>query len=108
MGSAAVWWEQFLGVSAYLVTDTVAVFSVGRLDVVVAEQWDLPDGGLVCWGVDDVQSALNGALARGATPRIPLNVVGAGLEIASVMTPEGAVVGFAGRRRRVRSSRRTK
>lgn len=95
--SSVQWWEQYLGVSPHLVTDTVAVFRVGRVDVVVAEQWDLPEGGLACWGVDDVPVALEDAVAAGATLRIPLIVIGASLEIASVTTPGGAAAGFARR-----------
>ena len=97
LNTSVQWWEQYLGVSPHLVTATVVVFRARHVDVVVVEQWDLPEGGLACWCVEDVSAALDDALARGATVRFPLSVIGNSLEIAGVTTSDGVVVGYARR-----------
>ena len=53
------------------------------------------DGGAqVYWGVDDIPSALESALAQGAQVIGPATDVGEGIVTATVRLPDGCVVGL--------------
>ena len=52
------------------------------------------DGSLTYWGVEKIDAAIEHALAIGATPHLPIQDVGGGIKIASVLDPFGNVVGL--------------
>ena len=54
----------------------------------------LGEGGLVYWGVDNVESEVARALAHGAPEHSPATDVGDGIVTATVRTPMGSIVGF--------------
>ena len=99
VGGVTSWWEHVLGVPPHLVGEGFALFDAGRVAVIVATGLNLPESGLACWEVDDVHVAVNLALARGATPCVPMTDIGSSFQIASVTAPDGAVIGFATRSR---------
>ena len=55
---------------------------------------DPTQGALVHWGVPDVASAIEAAVATGAALHGPATDVGEGIVTRSVRTPNGAILGF--------------
>ncbi len=53
-----------------------------------------PGGPLAYWGVANIESAHEAAVALGAKPHLPIQDVGDGIKVASVLDPFGNVVGL--------------
>jgi hypothetical protein len=94
LGGARAWWTTFLGTGPYFDEPFYVGFEVGGYELGLLPDGNPSDGALAYWGVDDVASAFETALAQGATVHAPVAEVGGGIVTGSVTNPLGAIVGF--------------
>ncbi|MGB8649570.1 MAG: VOC family protein [Mycobacteriales bacterium] len=92
--AAREWWSGLLGIGPYFDQPFYVGFEVGGYELGLLPDADPSDGALTYWGVDDVQAAVDAALARGATVHVAAAEVGDGIVTATVRDPLGHVVGF--------------
>ena len=52
------------------------------------------DGPMTYWGVENIEQAYEAVLSIGAKPHLPIQDVGDGIKVASVLDPFGNVVGL--------------
>jgi predicted enzyme related to lactoylglutathione lyase len=69
-------------------------FDVGGYELGLRPDLESTDGALTYWGVDDVAAAVSAALDAGAGVHEQPQDVGDGIVVASVRSPQGAVLGF--------------
>jgi predicted enzyme related to lactoylglutathione lyase len=94
LDAARRWWTELLGFGPYFDEPFYVGFEVGGYELGLLPDANPADGALVYWGVDDVDAAVADALALGATVHVPPAEVGDGIVTATVVSPEGFVVGF--------------
>jgi catechol 2,3-dioxygenase-like lactoylglutathione lyase family enzyme len=92
--AAKTWWRGLLGADPYFDAPFYVGFEVGGYELGLLPNGDPTDGALTYWGVDDVASAFDAALAQGASEHAPVTDVGDGIVTATVRNPTGAIVGF--------------
>jgi len=92
--AAKTWWTDLLGADPYFDEPFYVGFNVGGYELGLLPEGDPADGALTYWGVDDVASAFDAALARGAVGHAPVAEVGGAIVTATVKSPTGAIVGF--------------
>jgi catechol 2,3-dioxygenase-like lactoylglutathione lyase family enzyme len=88
------WWSAFLGRPPYFDQPFYVGFEVGGYELGLLPGADPADGALTYWGVGDVSTAVDAAVAAGAVVHTPASEVGEGIVTATVRTPYDAVVGF--------------
>jgi len=91
---AKAWWGTLLGAEPYFDEPYYVGFDVAGYELGLLPVGDPGDGVLTYWGVDDVATAFEAALAEGAAAHAPVSDVGGGIVTASVTNPMGAIVGF--------------
>jgi len=94
LDAAKTWWSTILGAEPYFDEPYYVGFDVAGYELGLLPVGDPADGALTYWGVDDVATAFETALAEGATAHAPVSDVGGGIVTASVTNPVGAIVGF--------------
>ncbi len=92
--AAKAWWTTLLGAGPYFDEAFYVGYNVGGYELGLLPEADPAEGALAYWGVDDVASAFDAALAQGATAHAPVSDVGGGIVTGSVTIPSGALVGF--------------
>lgn len=100
--AAAQWYGEIFGVEPYFVRDGYSEFRIGRdqdefgiVDrrFVPGSAGRTPGGQFVYWAVEDVASAIESLLARGASVYEPVTVRSEGWVTAAVVDPFGNVIG---------------
>lgn len=99
LAAAKRWYTDVIGHGPYFDEPFYVGFDVGgyELGLVPAdEDEDRPgaDGVVAFWGVADPEAALARLLALGARPHEGLRDVGGGIVVASVLDPDGNVLGI--------------
>jgi len=98
LASAKAWYTDALGVSPYFDEPFYVGFNVGGyelgLDPDTSEVPSGAAGSVVYWGVTDADSAYARLLEMGARPHAPIQDVGGGVRIGSVLDPFGNVFGI--------------
>src|SRR5215217_1821528 len=94
LATAKAWWSGLLGIDPYFDEPFYVGFEVGGYELGLLPDANPSDGAITYWGVDDVASAVEAALAQGATSHAPVSEVGGGIVTGSVTNPMGAIVGF--------------
>ena len=94
LDAATRWWSELLGFGPYFDEPFYVGFEVGGYELGLLPDADPNDSALVYWGVDDVASAVDVALAAGATVHVPTAEVGDDIVTATVRTPGGEILGF--------------
>ena len=94
LGAAKGWWTTLLGVNPYFDEPFYVGFDVAGYELGLLPDGDATAGALTYWGVDDVASAVDAAVAQGASIHAPVSEVGGGIVTATVTNPMGAIVGF--------------
>lgn len=92
LAAAKAWYTDLLGQGPYFDEPFYVGFNVGgyELGLMPAE-----DGGssITYWGVPDADAAYEALLARGASPKAPVEDVGGGIRLGAVTDPFGNVLG---------------
>ncbi len=92
--AAKEWFADLLGFPPYFDEPFYVGFSVGGYELGLLPDGDTSDGALTYWGVDDVQAAMDIAIAKGATEHGAATEVGDGIVTGTVRSPSGAIVGL--------------
>jgi predicted enzyme related to lactoylglutathione lyase len=92
--AAKAWWTELLGFGPYFDKPFYVGFEAAGYELGLLPGADPADGALTYWGVDDVQAAVDAAVALGASVHTPATEVGDGIVTATVRNPQGSVVGF--------------
>ena len=94
LDAAKAWWTGLLGFGPYFDQPFYVGFEVAGYELGLLPDGDPAQGALTYWGVDDVQAALDAAVAAGATVHTAAQDVGEGIVTGSVTNPMGSIVGF--------------
>ena len=94
IAAAKAWYTEILGVEPYFDEPAYVGFDVGGFELGLFAFGDPAQGPKTYWGVADVDVALAHLLAAGATPEEDVAEVGAGIRMAAVRDPQGAVFGI--------------
>lgn len=98
LGRAKAWYTEALGKAPYFDQPFYVGFEVGgyELGLVPAEgeQRAGVGGTRAYWGVDDIEAAHRRLIGLGAGERTPIEDVGEGIQVATVLDPFGNVFGL--------------
>jgi catechol 2,3-dioxygenase-like lactoylglutathione lyase family enzyme len=94
LDAAKRWWTELLGFGPYFDQPFYVGYEVGGYELGLLPTADPAEGALTYWGVDDVQAAVDAAVALGATVHVAASEVGEGIVTATVTNPQGSIVGF--------------
>ncbi len=94
LAASKEWWSTHLGQEPYFDEPFYVGFNVAGYELGLLPDGDQKDGAQVYWGVEDVSSAVEDALAKGAREVAPVSDVGGGIITATVKIPDGSLVGF--------------
>jgi len=94
LAAAKAWWTGYLGTPPYFDEPFYVGFNPGGYELGLLPDADPSQGALTYWGVEDVASAVEGALQAGAIVHSPAGDVGDGIITATVTIPSGSIVGF--------------
>ena len=94
LAATKAWWSEFLGMDPYFDEPFYVGFNPGGYELGLLPDAEPASGALTYWGVEDVASAVAGALKAGAREHSPATDVGDGIVTATVQTPDGSIVGF--------------
>jgi predicted enzyme related to lactoylglutathione lyase len=94
---AKAWYSRVLGVQPYFDQPFYVGFNVGGYELGLQD--DAPAGTQVAnvvayWGVSDAQAAFDHLLSCGAAAKSPVQDVGEGIKVATVLDPFGNVFGL--------------
>ena len=92
--AAKVWWTGLLGFGPYFDQPFYVGYEVAGYELGLLPDGDPGDGALVYWGVDDVEAAMQEALAAGASVHAAAIEVGDGIVTGTVRSPSGSIVGL--------------
>ena len=96
LAAAKAWYSQLLGAAPYFDQPFYVGFNVSgyELGLHPAQEGEAPgphSGGVAYWGVANAQASLERLLSLGATQQHPVQNVGDGIKVASVLDPFGNV-----------------
>lgn len=94
LDAAKAWWTELLGIEPYFDEPFYVGYEVGGYELGLLPTADPADGALTYWGVADVKSAVDAAIAAGAREHVPASEVGGGIVTATVRTPAGVILGL--------------
>ena len=98
LGRAKEWYRKATGIDPYFDQPFYVGFNIGGyelgLDPDVEKQKPGAGGATAYWGVSNAEAACARLLEAGARPHVPLQDVGDGIRVASVLDPFGNVLGI--------------
>lgn len=94
LDASKAYWSNLLGFEPYFDQPFYVGFNVAGYELGLLPDADPVDGSTTCWGVEDVQQAMDQAIALGAREYSPCTDVGEEIMTGSVRLPDGALVGF--------------
>lgn len=93
LDAAKTWWTGFLGFEPYFDEPFYVGFEVAGYELALNPDADPALGAITYWGVADAEASLATLLAAGARESSSVQEVGAGIRVAAVIEPGGAVLG---------------
>jgi|SRR5688572_7829668 len=98
LSKAKAWYAAVLGVEPYFSEPFYVGFNVGGFELGLdpdAKDLAQGSGGVIAyWGVENADAALKRLLELGATTHRPIQDVGEGIRVASVLDPSGNILGI--------------
>jgi predicted enzyme related to lactoylglutathione lyase len=91
---AKKWYSMILGIQPYFDQPFYVGFNVGGYELGLAPRSTASSGPITYWGVEDADEALTKLLAAGAHEQNPVQDVGEGIRLGSVIDPFGNSLGF--------------
>jgi catechol 2,3-dioxygenase-like lactoylglutathione lyase family enzyme len=92
--AAKAWWTDLLGYPPYFDEPFYVGFEVAGYELGLFKSDEPEIGAFTYWGVDDVQAAVDAAVAAGAVVHEEPHEVGEGIITGAVITPHSGLVGF--------------
>ncbi|MGW0661493.1 VOC family protein [Streptodolium elevatio] len=93
LAAATAWYAQVLGFEPYFAEPYYVGFDVGGYELALQPVELLGELPVTYWGVEDADAALALLLERGAEPHAAVREVGGGIRVATVLDPQGSVLG---------------
>ncbi len=93
LDAAKRWFTAVAGVPPYFDESYYVGFDVGGYELGLDPGAEPGEGPVTYWGVADAGAAVAELLGHGATEHRPVREVGGGIEVASVRTPDGFLLG---------------
>lgn len=94
LAAAKGWYMDLLGQGPYFDEPFYVGFNVGGYELgLVPAEGGGDDASVTYWGVPDADAAYDSLLARGASPKAPMEDVGGGIRLGAVTDPSGNVLG---------------
>lgn len=94
---AKAWYADVIGHGPYFDMPFYVGFNVGGFELGIVPEEGGPtvrgDSGVAYWGVSDADAAYARLLSLGATPHEPVQDVGDGIKVATVVDPFGNLLG---------------
>lgn len=94
LAASKAWYTELLGFEPYFDEEFYVGFSVAGYELALDPNAPVEEGPRTYWGVPDCDKALTQLLEMGASPRHDVQDVGGGIRVASVLDPEGSVIGI--------------
>lgn len=98
LSKAKTWYTAVLGIEPYFSEPFYVGFNVGGFELGLdpdARDLAQGSGGVIAyWGVENADTALQKLLELGATTHRPIQDVGEGIRVASVLDPSGNILGI--------------
>lgn len=94
LAASTAWWTEVLGFGPYFEEPYYVGFDVAGYELGLLPDANPADGAHVYWRVEDVAAAVGDSIGRGATLHTAAQDVGGGIITASVVAPDGSIVGF--------------
>lgn len=94
LDAAKAWWTEVLGIDPYFDQPFYVGFSVAGYELALDPEGKPEDGAITYWGVPDCGEALTWLTAAGAAEREAVRDVGGSIRVATVLDPDGSVVGI--------------
>ncbi len=91
---AKKWYSAILDIQPYFDQPFYVGFNVGGFELGLAPRATASSGPIAYWGVEDADEALTKLLAAGAHEQNPVQDVGDGIRLGSVIDPFGNTLGF--------------
>ncbi len=92
------WYTEALGVKPYVDEPYYVGFNVGGYELALNPKGTVAQpvgsGVRVFWGVDNIDEELDRLLSIGAKPHKPVEDIGADIKVASVLDPDGNLIGL--------------
>lgn len=90
------WYSRALGIEPYFAQPYYVGFNVGGYELGLDPNAQAGEGtgAITYWGVEDAEAELSHLLELGATPHLPIQDVGDGIRVASVVDPFGNILGI--------------
>lgn len=90
--AAKAWYTDLLGQEPYFDEPFYVGFNVGGYELGLLPAGE-GESSTTYWGVPDADAAYDALLARGASPKAPVEDVGGGIRLGAVTDPFGNVLG---------------
>jgi catechol 2,3-dioxygenase-like lactoylglutathione lyase family enzyme len=94
LAAAKAWWTDYLGFGPYFDEPFYVGFEVAGYELGLLPGDEAGLGAYTYWGVDDVQAAVDAAVAAGATVVEAPHEVGDGIITGAIEAPHSGLVGF--------------
>jgi catechol 2,3-dioxygenase-like lactoylglutathione lyase family enzyme len=94
LDAAKAWWTDYLGFPPYFDEPFYVGFEVAGYELGLSPGESPDDGAFTYWGVEDVQAAVDAAVAAGSAIVEEPHEVGEGIVTGAVRTPHTGIVGF--------------
>lgn len=94
LAASRAWYSELLGIEPYFDEPFYVGFAVGGYELGLDPHGGPAVGPITYWGVADADAALPWLLDQGATARSPVQEVGGGIRVATVLEAGGAVLGI--------------
>ena len=94
LDAAKAWFAGVLGIEPYFDQPFYVGFEVGGYELGLLPDAPGGAGPVTYWGVANADLAFAHLVESGATANEPVNEVGDGIRVASVVTPSGSVLGI--------------
>ena len=94
LAASRAWFTRLLGFEPYFDEPFYVGYAVGGYELGLDPNADPAAGPITYWGVASVDDELAALVAGGATLRTPVQDVGDGIRVATVLEPGGSVLGI--------------
>ena len=94
LAEAKAWFTTVLGKPPYFDEPFYVGFNVGGYELGLQPDLPTDEGPTTYWGVEDADEALAELIATGASELKPVQDVGEGIRVATVLTPDGFPFGI--------------
>jgi predicted enzyme related to lactoylglutathione lyase len=94
LAASKIWWQNALGIEPYFDQPFYVGFKLCGFELGLDPNAPLENGPTTYWGVEDISSVVDHLITEKATLISGITVVGDGIRVAVLETPEGQRIGL--------------